>query len=118
MPSVDALIRRSVVPMLLATCLVWPAASWAAECNIDIKPRFRGFGLNPVVDKVLVSGVRPARPGAYCPARIGDEILQVNAQRVPGQRAFTVLRYWRSLKKGTPRTYRIRRGGDVIAFTL
>ncbi len=108
---------RRLASLALAAALL-PAAALGAECNIDIKPHFRGLSLNPVVEKVVVTGVRPSRPGAYCPARIGDEILQVNQQVVPGQRAYRVLRFWRGLKKGVPRTYRIRRNDQELSFRL
>lgn len=111
-------VRRLRIVAVLVLCLLLPASAWAAECNIEIEPHFRGFGLNPVVEKVVITSVRPARSGAYCPARVGDEILQVNQQAVPGKRAYAVLRFWRSLRKGTPRTYRISRGEQVLSFTL
>ena len=104
--------------LFLLICLaLLPAVSMAAGCDIALKPSYRGFPLNPLVEKVVVSKVTP-KAGADCPVRAGDEILQVNSQRVPGERALKVLSYWRSLKKGVPRTYRLRRNGQLLTLTI
>lgn len=119
MPStrLPARTLRLHVALVAALCLL-PASAFAADCDIALKPSYRGFPLNPLVEKVVISRVTPKRAGAVCPVRAGDEILQVNSQRVPGARALKVLSYWRSLKKGVPRHYRIRRGGREISLTL
>ena len=104
---------------LLFVCLwLLPTVAMAADCDIALKSSYRGFPLNPLVAKVVIAKVTLKRPGAACPVRTGDEILQVNRQPVPGQRALKVLSYWRSLKKGVPRTYRIRRDGRVLTLSF
>ena len=116
-PFTDAMSMRLRSLFLLICLALLPAAAMAAGCDIALKPSYRGFPLNPLVEKVVVSKVTP-KAGADCPVRAGDEILQVNSQRVPGERALKVLSYWRSLKKGVPRTYRLRRNGQLLTLTI
>ena len=117
-PFTDAMSMRLRFLFLLACLWLLPAVAMAADCDIALKPSYRGFPLNPTVEKVVVSKVTPKRGGTDCAVRAGDEILQVNSQRVPGERALKVLSYWRSLKKGVPRTYRLRRNGQVLTLTI
>ena len=81
------------------------------------EPTTSGFALNPMLDKLTVTYAKPAKTGDVCPLQAKDEILKVNRQVVPGARALAVMRYWKSIQKGSTVTYVIKRNGAVVTVT-
>ena len=87
MHSVEARPAQRTVRCLrivgvLVLCLL-PVAAWAAECNIEIEPHFRGFGLNPVVEKVVITSVRPARSAACVAFRRWRSVSKLSSTASP-----------------------------------
>jgi hypothetical protein len=80
---------------------------------LSLKPETSGFFLNPVLDRVIVAKAT----GAGCKLLVDDEILQLNDQVIPGQRARTVMSYWKSLGKDVPRIFKVRRDGSILAVS-
>jgi hypothetical protein len=85
-----------------------------STCAVGFKPDTSGFALNPVLDKLTVTSAKPGKAGDVCALQVSDEILKVNQQPVPGSRALTVMKYWKSLKDGLAITFLVKRDGAVI----
>jgi len=104
----------------LVACLVLgtQSAHAAVSCKYAVEPRTSGFRLNPVLTRVVVRSATAKAPGDTCPLQAEDEILQVNSQKIPGQRALAVMKYWKSLKKGAPVVFKIRRSDSIQTFTV
>lgn len=113
------MISNKTPGLALAALLFLCAAAHASDgCQLTLKPETSGFFLNPVLDKVTVMKVSPQAPGAACALMANDEILQLNGQRVVGQRAKTVMAYWKSLKPGDPRNFKVKRAGVVLTVAV
>ena len=108
------------VAMVLAACLLAVTAPLqAAEaCTFAVKPEMHGFALNPILGRVIVTAARASTAGDTCPLRLNDEIVQVNQQVIPGQRALAVMKYWKSIKDGTVATFKVRRGDAVLVLAF
>jgi hypothetical protein len=123
-PSVQPFPERKMTSnkvlglMLTASFFLCAAAHAKDSCRLTLKPETSGFFLNPVLEKVTITKVSPQAPGAACVLMVDDEILQLNDQRVVGQRAKTVMAYWKSLKPGDPRNFKVRRAGVVLAIAV
>lgn len=74
----------------LLVLLALPLAGQAGNCKLDIQPVTSGFFLNPTLDKLTVRSMRSVKPGVDCKLQQGDEIVQINAQAVPGRKACEV----------------------------
>lgn len=111
------LISRAAAAIVAGAVLFGSQAARAENsCAVGFKPDTSGFPLNPVLDKLTVTSAIPTTPKDVCVLQVHDEILQVNQQRVPGARALAVMRYWKSLKDGTPVTFRVRRASSVLTL--
>lgn len=84
------------------------------SCSLSFEPTTSGFMLNPTLDRLVVTSAKASTKNDTCPLRERDEIVQVNQQRVPGQRALAVMKYWKSIKAGVPVTYHVKRGASMI----
>jgi C-terminal processing protease CtpA/Prc len=98
--------------------LALPLASRAGNCKLDINPVTSGFFLNPTLDKMTVRSIRSVKPGFDCKLQQGDEIVQINTQPVPGQKAKTVQAYWKSLKPNQAVTFKVLRQGKPLTLVL
>lgn len=85
-------------------------------CAVGFQPDTSGFALNPKLDRLTVTSAKPTTPNDVCLLRVKDQILQVNEQLVPGARALTVMRYWKSLKEDAPIKFRVKRGDATITL--
>lgn len=111
-------IPRTAVLMVAAMLLMCSRPALAGNsCAVGFKPDTSGFPLNPVLDKLTVTSAKSATSDDVCLLQVADEILQVNQQPVPGARALTVMRYWKSLKDGALITFRVKRGGSILTLT-
>ena len=99
--------------VVLALLAGFGSAQASSPCTLSLKPETSGFFLNPVVDKVVVAKAT----GTGCKLLVNDEILQLNDQVIPGQRARTVMSYWKSLGKDVPRIFKVRRAGSILAVS-
>jgi C-terminal processing protease CtpA/Prc len=108
---VDRKSAAALVGLLLVLCSL-PAK--AASCAVGFAPKTSGFVLNPILDRLTVTSVKPATAADDCKLQVGDEILQVNDRRVPGIRALSMMRYWISLDKDAAITFRVKRKGEVV----
>lgn len=110
---------KAKMPVLVACAwLCLPVAVHAGNaCAVGFKPETSGFALNPILDKLTVTSAKPRSPSDTCMLAVGDEILQVNAQKVPGARALAVRKYWKSLASDAPVTFRVKRGGAILSVT-
>ncbi len=108
-----------IMPTILVAFLLAPCTARAIdECTFGVKPDTSGFPLNPVLDKLVVTSAKPSVPRATCSMQTGDQILEVNHQTVPGQRALAVLRYFKAIKDGDLYTIKVKRdGGTVIIIS-
>jgi hypothetical protein len=105
--------------LAVATLLgVSTSSAAAGPCQLVLKPETDGFFLNPILKKVVVHDITPGTDGSPCQFLTGDEIVQINAQPVVGQRAKTVMAHWKGLKKADLRVFRIRRGGRMMDIRL
>lgn len=105
---------RMWVPLLLACASPWAQAM--DECAFGVEPTTSGFALNPVLENIVVTSARPAKPGKTCALMRGDEILQVSDMPMHGERALKAMRYWKSLGK-QPATLRVKRGETLLTVT-
>ncbi len=111
-------MTRTFAIACFALLLFTPSLAWAVDdCSFGVNPETSGFPLNPILDKVVVSSAKPTAPGKTCSLRVGDQILQVNQQTVPGQRALKVMRYWKGIKDGDVCTLKVKRGDTVVVVT-
>ena len=109
---------RAVLLLACSIAALLPLPSRAENsCATGFEPKTSGFALNPILDKLTVTSARPAKAGDVCPLQRHDEIIKVNQQVVPGTRALTVMRYWKSIKEGSLVTYAIKRNGTVLTLT-
>lgn len=105
------MIPKSVRQIVLAS-VVWlslTAATLAAEGSLGfaVDLEAEGFFLNPVVTKLVVSGVTKGSIAEAAGMKKGDLILQVDGQSVAGQRALS-LRPMMKLNPGETRTLRLK----------
>ncbi len=100
--------------LALASLLLCGAAHANSGCSLTLKPETRGFFLNPILEKVTVVKVTPMASDSVCPLKVDDEILQINDQLVVGQRANSVMNYWKSLKRDEPRNVKVKRGSAIL----
>lgn len=108
-------------PFLAASVLallVLPLAGHAGNCKLDINPVTSGFFLNPTLDKLTVRSMKSVKPGFDCKLQQGDEIVQINAQTVPGRKAKDVQGYWKALKPDQPVTFKVLRNGKPMTLVL
>lgn len=98
--------------------LALPLTSHAGNCKLDINPVTSGFFLNPTLDKMTVRSIRSVKPGFDCKLQQGDEIVQINTQPIPGQKARTVQTYWKSLKQDQAVTFKVLRHGKPMTLVL
>lgn len=106
-------LAASVMSLLLL-----PLAGHAGNCKLDIHPVTSGFFLNPTLDKLTVRSMKSTKAGFDCKLQQGDEILQINAQPVPGHKAKDVQAYWRALKPDQPVTFKVLRQGRPMTLVL
>ena len=107
-------MRRSKELLMTSALLAYFGGAHASEpCTLALQPETSGFFLNPVLEKVIVAKAT----GAGCLLMAKDEILQLNEQVIPGQRARTVMSYWKSLGKDSPRRFKVRRAGQVLTVS-
>lgn len=110
--------RTALAIVVGALLIAWqPVHAVGNDCAVAFTPKLSGFKLNPVLDKLTVTSVKPKTTLDTCILHPGDEILRVNEQQVVGSRALAVQRYWKSLKPGAPITFRVQRAGSVITLT-
>lgn len=102
----------------LLVLLALPLAGHAGSCKLDIQPVTSGFFLNPTLDKLTVRSMRSVKPGVDCKLQQGDEIVQINAQAVPGRKAREVQAYWKGLKQDQPLTFKVLRHGKPLTLVL
>lgn len=95
-----------------------PLSAQAGNCKLDIQPETSGFFLNPTLNKLTVRSMKSVKPGFNCKLQQGDEIQQINAQIVPGQKAKTVQSYWKGLKPDQPVTFKVLRQGKPLTLRL
>ncbi len=114
-------MRFIVACGLLAASLTLVApghADAAARCRISVKIEAGGFPLSQTIRRARgANGVRPPAREA-CELRVGDEIVQIDAQPVEGQKARTVDGYLRALSDAAPRVFKVRREGRVTAILV
>lgn len=67
-----------------------------------------------LIDKLIVTSAKSVSPDKTCSLAIGDEIVQVNQQLVPGQRALKVMRVFNGIKDGALCTLKVRRGNSTV----
>ena len=91
----------------LLVLLALPLAGQAGNCKLEIQPVTSGFFLNPTLDKLTVRSMRSVKPGVDCKLQQGDEIVQINAQAVPGRKAREVQAFWKDLKQDQPLTFKV-----------
>lgn len=108
--------RRKLFIALIAG-LICPAIHAGGVCELEIRPTTSGFFLNPTLEKVLVHKATPKDAEQPCAMVAGDELLQINEQVIPGRRAKEVMKYWKGLPKQSPRTFKVRREGEIITIT-
>jgi hypothetical protein len=109
--------RSAIVLMLVALFFIGPAYA-GGSCSLSLRPETSGFFLNPVLEKVVIAKAVPTAPGIGCPLMANDEILQVNDQVIPGQRANKVMGYWKALKADSPRVFKVRRAGAILSVDI
>jgi hypothetical protein len=114
----DASMRNGFLFLAVAGLLAAGTAQAAGVCELALHPQTSGFFLNPVLEKVVVVTAKPASPGKPCALMADDELLQVNDQVIPGQRASKVMLYWKGLKDDAPRVFKVRRKGVVVDVDL
>lgn len=110
-------MKHPIAAGLLAV-LALPLAAHAGNCKLDIQPVTSGFFLNPTLDKLTVRSMRSVKPGVDCKLQQGDEIVQINAQPVPGQKARDVQAYWKGLKQDQSLTFKVLRHGKPLMLVL
>ena len=88
----------------------------AESCSFGVAPETSGFKLNPILNKLVVTKV--STPSDTCSLRVNDEILQLNQQAIPGKRALAVMKYWKSLPKDAPATFKVKRGNSVLTLIV
>lgn len=105
---------RKHAAALVGLALVLCSLPAQAGCAVGFAPKTSGFVLNPTLDQLTVTSVKPGSPADDCKLQVGDEILQVNERRIPGSRALSVMKYWKSLDKDLAITFRVKRRGEII----
>ena len=109
------MLRNRTAMLILAALLSLPSLVRADNsCSLAFEPTTSGFMLNPILDRLVVTSAKASTKNDLCPLRERDEIVQVNQQRVPGQRALAVMKYWKSIKAGVPVTYHVKRGASML----
>ena len=109
--------RSAVVAAVLLLLTFAGVARSANACAVGFDAKTSGFKLNPLLDSLTVLSAKPKTASDTCVLQVGDEILQVNQQPVPGARALDVRKYWKSLKTGAPVKFRVKRAGSVITVS-
>lgn len=109
--------RSAVILAIAALFCIGPAYA-AGSCSLTLRPETSGFFLNPVLKKVVVAKAMPTAAGKGCPLMADDELLQVNDQVIPGQRASKVMGYWKALKADAPRVFKVRRAGTILSVDI
>lgn len=106
--------RKNAAALVGLSLIVCSLSAQAASCAIGFAPKTGGFVLNPILDQLTVTSVKPASATDDCKLRVGDEILQVNERPILGSRALSVMKYWKSLKKDAAITFRVKRDGEIV----
>ena len=102
--------------LVVLVALLASAPAFAADgCTFSLHPTTSGFFLNPTLQKVVVVKATSNLPDKPCTLFVNDELLQINAQVIPGASARAVMSYWKSIPKGTDRIFKVRRAGSVIS---
>jgi C-terminal processing protease CtpA/Prc len=101
--------QRIAVGFLLLLFLALASTGHAAEQKlgfaVDLKGE--GFFLNPIVTAILVSEVTKGGLAEAAGMRVGDEIIQLEGQKVAGMRALG-LRTYMKLEPGETRRIRLK----------
>ena len=108
---------KSVTLLFVVLCVTSFSTRATDDCTFGVKPETSGFTLNPILDRVTVTSARPTAPGKTCSLKPGDQILRVNQQTIPGQRALKVMRYWKAIPDGTPATLVVKRGDTTFTVS-
>jgi C-terminal processing protease CtpA/Prc len=98
--------RIAVAVMLL---LVFAPLSHAGERKLGfaVSVEGEGFFLNPLVKKLLVTEVLKGSLAEAAGMKVGDEIIQIEGQKVAGRRAMELQRFMK-LNPGETRTLRLK----------
>ena len=108
-PSSPGTISRAAKSCVAIALLAVAASAAAAEAKLGlgIQVEGEGFFLNPVVTRILVSGVEPSSLAARAGIVKGDEITSIEGQPVKGRRA-AELKPYMTFGAGETRTLGVR----------
>ena len=97
------------IGVAFALLLVFAQTSQAAEQRLGFVTQVEGEGffLNPLVKRILITEVTKGSLAEAAGLRAGDEIIQIEGQRVAGKRAWE-LQPFMKLNPGETRTLRLK----------
>jgi C-terminal processing protease CtpA/Prc len=106
--------RRIVAAGLVLLVLAHTASAAGEKLGFVTQVEGEGFFLNPIVTKILVTEVTKGSLAEAAGMRVGDQIIQIEGQKVAGKRAMA-LQPFMKLNPGETRTMRLKHADGTEA---
>ncbi|MFZ1221114.1 MAG: PDZ domain-containing protein [Chthoniobacterales bacterium] len=106
--------RRIAVAVLVLLVFAQTSGAAGEKLGFVTQVEGEGFFLNPIVTKVLVTEVTKGSLAEAAGIRVGDQIIQIEGQKVAGKRAFA-LQPFMKLNPGETRTMRLKHADGTEA---